>query len=512
MSTQTFSNNRRIAKNTLFLYVRMLFIMCVTLYTSRVVLDKLGVVDYGLYNTVGGLVAMLAFLNGTLSTGTSRFLTFELGTKNQVKLKATFCTTFYVHLILALIIFIIMETGGLWFVYNRLIIPPERLTAAVLAFHISILTSIVSITQVPYTSVIVAHENMKVYAYMGIFEVVAKLIVVFFLSISSWDRLIFYAILMGVIQLLVALSYRIYCIRHYFESHLTWNFDKQICRKMLSFSGWGLLAFMSVMLTNQGVIVLINMFFQPAIVAAQAIGNQITNAIMQFANGVRTAVNPQIIKLYASHDYEASKKLNLQSSIYVFDLLLFLGLPTIVVMEPLLKIWLVKVPDYAVIFAQYIIIQQIINSFSAAFYTSMIASGKLKENSYASVCVFFSGFIILYILLRLGCDVMYVQYIGLAQFIIYGFIIQPYILCKRIGYIWTEIFSCLFTALKVLIFPLIVSFLLITFWGGDSFLNVFMKALTVAMSVAVSAYIWLDKESRIKLHTFIINKTRRFLK
>lgn len=202
------SDNRRIAKNTVFLYIRMLIIMGVTLFTSRVVLDKLGVDDYGLYNVVGGIVGMLMFLNGTLSTGTSRFITFELGRKDYAKLKSTFNTAFYTHLALALILALILETFGLWFLYNKLIIPIDRLHAAVVAYHISIATMIVSLTQVPYTSLIIAHEKMGIYAYISIFEAIAKLGIVYLLMITDNDRLIVYAVLLAIVQCLVALFYR----------------------------------------------------------------------------------------------------------------------------------------------------------------------------------------------------------------------------------------------------------------------------------------------------------------
>lgn len=499
-------NNKRIVKNTLFLYVRMIFIMGVTLYTSRVVIDKLGVIDYGLYNAVGGLVAMLGFLNGTLSTGTSRFLTFELGTGNKKKLKSTFCTVFYSHVLLSLGIALVMETIGIWFIYHQLVIPPERLSASVFVFHISILTTIISITQVPYTSVIIAHENMSIYAYLGVFEALLKLIIVYLLSISSWDKLMFYTILIGAVQLTVALSYRFYCIRYYEESRLAWYFDKQIFRKMLSFSGWGLVANLSEVLGNQGIVVLINMFFQPAMVAAQVIGNQITNAMMQFISGFRTAINPQIIKLYAIQDYETSRKLTLQSSIYVFDLLLLIGLPAIVVMEPLLNLWLVQVPDYAVIFARYIMIRQILGNFSSAFYVPMMASGELKLNSYACVWICLLGFVFLYLLLRLGCNVMVVQYVGVIQVCLFSFIVKPYILCRRIDYSWSEILRCFLTALKVSIFPVAISFIMSNVWKENEFFYVVLKFLIVAMAVVSSAYMCLARENRIKLHAFVSKK------
>ena len=239
------ADGKRIAKNTLFLYFRMLLIMGVMLYMSRVILNQLGVDDYGLYNVVGGVVGMLSFLNGTLSIGTSRFLTYELGVGNQSRLQNTFSTAFYVHLLLAIIVLLLMETGGMWFLYNKLVIPAERLTACVWVFQLSILTTLVAITQVPYTATIMAHEHMRVYAYISIFEAVAKLAVCYLLSIASSDRLIAYAVLIAIVQFLVAMLYRIYCIRHFSESHLHKVFDKEIFKGMMGFSGWNVMANLS---------------------------------------------------------------------------------------------------------------------------------------------------------------------------------------------------------------------------------------------------------------------------
>lgn len=232
------SDNKRIAKNTLFLYIRMIIIMLVTLYTSRVVLEKLGIDDYGIYNVVGGVVGMLSFLNGTLSIGTSRFITFELGTGNFKKLQNTFSTAFYAHLGLAIIMAILLESVVLWFVYNKLIIPPNRFNAALWVYHISILNMIISITQVPYTSSIMAHEEMGVYAYVSIFEAIAKLAVVFLLVVAPVDKLVWYAILLAAVQFVIAIYYRIFCIRKYIETHLKRIFCTDIFKEMMPFSGW----------------------------------------------------------------------------------------------------------------------------------------------------------------------------------------------------------------------------------------------------------------------------------
>lgn len=499
-------NNKRIAFNTLFLYIRMLFVMGVSLFTSRVILDKLGVEDYGIYNAVGGVVAMLMFLNGTLSTSTSRFLTFELGRGDNSKLTSTFSTAFYAHLILALLVVFFMETVGLWFVYNKLIIPPDRMYAALWAFHISIFTAFIAITQVPYTSAIIAHENMRVYAYMGIFEALAKLVIVYLLVVSSVDKLIFYACLVGLVQLITTAFYRFYCMKHYAESHISKTFDRRVLRGMLSFSGLSLLANASHVLSTQGLVVLMNMFFQPAIVAAQAIGNQLTNALMQFVGNLQTALNPQIIKLYATGAYAESRQLTLQSSVYVHELILFLCLPAIVVMEPLLHLWLVEVPPYAVIFAQYIILKQLFSVYNMTLYTPMVASGKLLSNSLAALFFGIGVFALLYVLLKLGFDVMLIQYVSVLQAALFSYVIKPYILCKEIGYSWPEILRSFWKCIKVSIIPVVVSVLCHLYISIDGLMEMAGVVALICVSVVFSAYIFLDKEIRIKLHGFLKRK------
>jgi O-antigen/teichoic acid export membrane protein len=506
MQQHTLQDNKRIAKNTVFLYIRMLFVMGVSLFTSRVVLDKLGVEDYGIYNAVGGVVAMLMFLNGTLSTSTSRFLTFELGRNDIARLTSTFSTAFYAHLILALLVVLFMETIGLWFVYNKLIIPLDRMYAALWAFHISVFTAFIAITQVPYTSVIIAHENMKVYAYMGIFEAVAKLVIVYLLVISSVDKLIFYACLVGIVQLLIAVFYRLYCVRNYVESHITRLFDKNILRRMLSFSGLSLLANVSHVLSVQGLVVLMNMFFQPVVVAAQAIGNQLTNAMMQFVGNLQTALNPQIIKLYATGAYTESRRLTLQSSVYVHELMLLLCLPAIVTMDSLLHLWLVEVPAYAVIFAQYIIIKQLFNVYNMTLYTPMIASGKLLSNSLAALFGGIGAFILLYVLLKLGFDVMWIQYISVFQAALFSYIVKPYILCKEIGYSWSEILWSFWGCIKVSIIPVLVSVLCYLYITIDNVIIMFGVITCICISVLFSAYIFLDEKTRNKLHVYFKQK------
>lgn len=499
-------NSKRAIKNTIFLYFRMIFIMLVNLYASRVILDKLGVSDYGIYNSVGGVVAMLAFLNSTLSTGTSRFLTFELGRQNSNRLKDTFNTAFFSHLILAVIVVVILESFGPWFVKTQLIIPDDRIRAALLVFHISVFTTFISITQVPYTSVIIAHENMKIYAYIGIYEAIARLLVVFLISFVRFDSLIFYAILVALVQLSVVIIYRIFCIRSYSESHINISFDKTIFKEMISFSGYSLIANLYHVISIQGLVVLINMFFQPAIAAAQAIANQISGAMMQFVNNFRTAINPQIIKLYAAGEYEESKKLTLSSSIYVHELVLLIALPLIVTMEPLLHLWLVDVPEYAIIFSQLILIKQILDVYNGTLYVPMIASGKIKYNSFAALFFGILFFVLLYLFLKHGFNVLWVQYISLGQTMLFSYVIKPYLLCKEIGYTWSEILRSFLKCFKVSIIPVAVSLLCSLYCSFDDLVSIFGVIILICLSVAISAYIFLDDKTRNDLHLFIKSK------
>lgn len=500
------ANNKRIAKNTMFLYFRMILIMGVTLYTSRVILDKLGVEDYGLYQVVGGVVGMLAFLNGTLSTGTSRFLTYELGAGNSERLKRTFSTGFYTHVILALIVVILMETGGLWFLYNKLVIPPDRLNACFWCFQLSIFTTFIAITQVPYTATIMAHERMGIYAYISIFEALAKLGVCYLLSISSMDRLVFYAILIAIVQLLVATFYRVYCISCFSESKLQLVFDKKILKSMMGFSGWNVLANISNMLGHQGTLVLINMFFSPVVVAAQAIAGQVSGAMMQFVTNFRTAINPQVIKLYAAGDKDGSKRLTLQTTVFCFDLVLLLGLPAIIVMDKLMHIWLVEVPEYAVAFTQWIIVRQIVGTFSASFYTPMMAANKMKTNSMAAVYLGIGEFVVLYLFLKAGFGPMWIQYLGFAITTVgFSLIVKPWVLIKEIDYTLKEIGLCYFTCVKTLALSLFISTVpmyLLT----DSIPHSIIKVVVSGLAVVVSSYLFMDKQTKEKLKTLIVTK------
>lgn len=510
MNNHLQANKKLIAKNTILLYFRMILVMGVSLYTQRVVLDKLGASDYGIYNSVAGVVAMLGFLNGTLSTGTSRFLTFEIGRNNFERLKSTFSTAFYSHLILAIIVAVLLLSGGIWFVQNKLIIPDNRIVAAVWVLIISVFTTLISITQVPYTSVIIARENMSIYAYVGLFEAFAKLIIAYLISIAHSDRLIFYAVLIAIVQIIVALMYRFFCVRRYSESHLTKTFDKIIFKDMLGFSSWSLIANMSYVLGTQGLTVVMNMFFSPVVIAAQAIGNQISNAISQFRNNFSTAINPQVIKLYSLDQFTESRKLNLETSIYIFDLMLLLCLPIIVLMKPLLSLWLVDVPEYAVIFSQYTLICQLTGVYNTTLYTPMTASGRLKENSFASVFITILGVVGLYFMFKAGWNVMWVQYMAIFQSVSYAFIVKPAILCKYVpDYTWKDIMINTWQMVKVAIAPVVISVFIYRFFAPETIVMIVVECLIIMLSVCISSFLFMQTATRLKLIDLLRTKLSR---
>lgn len=486
-------DSKRIAKNTIFLYARLILVFVVTLFTSRIVLDKLGVNDYGLYNVVISIIGLVSFLNGTLSSGTSRFITFELGKGNIEKLKQTFGTALSSHLMLAVVIVVLGETIGLWYFYNIMVCPTDRIDAALIVYQLSVFATALSIVQVPFTAEIMAHERMNVYAYIGIFEAVSKLGVAYLLSVSSFDNLALYGILMTIIQIAIFLFNSIYSVRSFVEVNFVPTYDKIIFRSILKFSGWNILANISNMLMKQGVIMLLNAFFTPVVVAAQAITTQVSNAMMQFVDNVRQAVNPQVIKLYADKQYEESKRLTFLSAEYIFDLLLLMGVPLILIIPNLLNIWLVEVPQYTIEFIRLIIIQDILGNFSAAFYTPMVAANKIQKNSIASAFLCIAQFGTLYLLFKMGLNPIWTRIIGILFCCIWSFVIKPYILWKDIDYQLGEMTICVLRCIRNTIIISLLSYAFYLFIPQTNFGYSLLVALLSAMTVVLTTYIFMPQ-------------------
>lgn len=311
-------NNKRIAKNTLLLYIRMLFIMVVSLYTSRIVLATLGISDYGIYNVVGGIVIMLSFLNGAMSSATQRYLTFELGKGNFSRFQSVFSTTIQIHVLLSLCIILLAETIGLWFLLNKMQIPVNRLTASIWVYQCSIITAVISIMSVPYNAAVIAHERMSAFAYISVLEVALKLIIVILLPMINCDRLITYSLLIMLVQLLIRLCYSIYCNRHIKEAKYKHRYERNLMKEIFSFAGWSFVGHFASVMHTQGVNVLLNMFFGPIVNAARGIAVQVQMAVFQFCGNFQTALNPQITKTYAQGDLESMNRLIYRSTRFSF--------------------------------------------------------------------------------------------------------------------------------------------------------------------------------------------------
>lgn len=395
-------NNKRIAKNTMLLYVRMLFIMGVQLYTSRVVLNTLGVVDYGLYNVVGGIVTMFAFLNGAMVTSTQRYITFELGKGNMQRLKEVFTTCVQIHLIISFIIIILGESIGLWFLYEKMVIPAERFSAAMWVYQLSVLTMCVQVMSVPYNSDIVAHEQMGIFAAISVVEVILKLAIVYMLVIGDFDKLTMYAILIACVQLFIQLLYKSYCNRHFIESKIVRAFDKQLAKEMGKFMGWNIWGNLAASLFGTGLNLLLNIFFGPVANAARAVAVQVETAIANFSSNFLMAVNPQITKLYAQNNLQDMHKLIFRTSKFTFILMLIISLPVVIETDMILKVWLKIVPDYTVIFLRLLLAIVIIDSVARPLMTAAAATGDVKLYQSLIGGILLSIVPIAYIVLKLG--------------------------------------------------------------------------------------------------------------
>ena len=412
------SNNQRIAKNTLMLYFRMILTMLVSLYTSRVVLNTLGVEDFGIYNVVGGFVSMFGFLNSAMASATQRFLSFEIGKGDRDQLRNVFSMSVNIHFLIAFIILILAETVGLWFVNTQLTIPAGRMGAAQWVYQFSILAMMIYMVSVPYNAMIIAHERMNVFAWVSIAEVSLKLFIVFMLQWFGFDKLKFYAILTFCVSLIIRFIYGFYCSRHFKESKFRFFWNRPLFKTLVSYASWNLWGNIAAVLKDQGVNVLLNMFFGPVINAARGIAYQVSSAINQFVANFQMAMNPQIIKSYAVDNLKYMHQLIFRGAKYSFFLLFTLSLPILLETEQILRLWLKTVPEYTVIFTRLVIINVLIDCISGPLMTAAQASGKIKL--YQSVV---GGLLILnlpvsYLFLKLGFQPQVTIYISIGISII----------------------------------------------------------------------------------------------
>ncbi|MFM5191698.1 MATE family efflux transporter [Aeromonas media] len=394
----------RIVKNSLFLYFRMILTLAVTLYTSRVVLNVLGVEDFGIYNVVGGVVTMMAFLSGAMSSATQRFLSFELGKGDKNQLANVFKMSVNIHVLIIFIVVFLGETAGLWFINTKLTIPAERILVANWVYHCALFSFCCSILSVPYNALIIANEKMSAFAYISIIDVTLKLMVVFLLPKLAGDPLEYYAQLLALVSLIITFSYYIYAKKRIAESCYSWYWDPILFKTLFSYTGWNLFGNLASVITNQGVNILLNIFFGATVNAARAIAYQVNSAVMGFVSSLQMAINPQIIKSYANENYQYMLQLVFAGARYSFFLLYILAVPFLLKTESVLGLWLGIVPKYASEFCRLVVIDSLIISISGTLMTAFQATGNIRRYQVVVGLLIMCNLPCSYILLKNGFD------------------------------------------------------------------------------------------------------------
>lgn len=506
------SDSKRIAKNTLMLYIRMFIMMAASLYTSRVVLDVLGVDDYGIYNIIGGVIVLFSFLNTALLQATQRFLNYELGKGNDKSLNLYFCMSMNSYIILSIIFFILAETIGLWFVNTQLNIPDERMAAANWVYQLSVLTFIINLIRVPYNATIVAYEKMVFFAYLSLLEAVLKLILVYLLFIISFDKLIFYAFLCLFIALIITFIFKIYCNHNFNITKYKYIWDGKVFRQLFSFSSWSLFGSLSNVLASQGLNIIVNIFYGVAINAALGIANQVSASITQFVSNFQVAFNPQIVKLYAVKEFKALNNLVFRSSKLSYYLLFIIAFPIILKMDAILEIWLVDVPEYTAVFAKLMLVFMLIDALNGPLWMYSQATGKIRNYQIMVGVLVFLNIPLIYFALKLSFPVWTIWGIRILVNIIVS--IARYIFMKKVylfpikDYLKSVIVTIVVVTVVILPVPIYVSnHLHINVWIDI----IFTTLISVVVSIIAIYCFGLTKDEKNTIILFIRSKISKMI-
>lgn len=505
----TSDDNRRIARNTMFLYIRTFVTMLIGLYTSRKILEALGVVDFGIYNVVGGVIMVLTFLNGSISAAIQRYLTYELGRKDYEAYNRVFNTALVIQSALGVLFLILTETVGLWFVNTHLVIPPERMIAANWVYQVSILASIISLFSAPFYASVIAHERMHVYAYVSMADAFVKLIFVILLPLMLWDRLITWSLMTAVITLIAAASMAVYCRLKFPHCHISMRHDRTLVRSMASFSGWNLFGIVAWVLKDQGSNIVLNIFGGPAINAARGISMQVRGAIINLTSGFQNAVNPQLVKSYAADEVQATHRLLCKSSRISYYLMLLPAIPVCFECSFLLDIWLVRVPAYAVLFTILVIVETLCEVFAGPMINTLMATGRIKWYQIVIGSTLLLNVFVSYILLRIGLPIYMPFAISIAVVIICN--IGRLYFCKiQTGlsmryYSRVVVLRCAIVTVAALVVPTAVYFAMPQ--GVVRFTT--MTCLSVASTATIIWSIGLERGERVFIRQAVGNRLRR---
>lgn len=445
-------DNKRIAKNTLFLYVRMILTIVVNLYAVRVIWQVLGIDDYGIYNLVGGIVTMFAFLNNAMVASSQRFISFELGKENYDRLKNVFCISVTVHFMLAIGIIILAETGGLWLLNEKLNIPESRMYAANWVFQCSVLAFAVNVISVPYNACIVAHEHMNAYGYFGILEVVLKLLIVFLLLLLPFDKLIAYSLLVLGVTVLMRVIYGYYCKRHFPECRYRFVSDHHLLRDMFSFAGWSFIGNLGFSVRDQGLNIVLNLFFNVAVNAARGIANQIGGVISGFAQSFQMAINPQLTKRYAAGEIKSMMNLLFTGCKYSAILMMLVVIPLFFASAQVLTLWLDVIAPYTVGFMQLVLVMCLFDSMSGCIITSLQATGRIKWFQIIISIIMVSNIPIAWIWIKMDTDPYIILYVSILTTIIALFA-RLILLRREISFSLRDFFSQVMARVVLVFIP-----------------------------------------------------------
>lgn len=504
------SSNRtsRVAKNTVMLYIRMAFTMLVSLYTSRVVLNTLGVVDYGINNVVGGTVTFLTFLVFSMNTATQRFLNVAMGKNDEEEVRHVFSISVTIHFIILLLVLIIGEAVGLWLLYNKLVIPADRMTAAFWLFQFTMVSTCTTIMSIPYNAEVIAHEKMGIYAWLSILDVVLKLIVVFLLVLSPVDKLITFGFLTMCTFILNRTLYTIYCKRNFKECKYSIHFPRKLFKEMVVFASWDLFGVFAWACATQGATILLNMFFGPTVNAARGIAGTVLGAVKGFSSNFTTALNPAITKAYASKDYGYMNKLMFSGSKLVFILLFTIMLPLFIKCHYVLELWLKIVPDYSVSFIRILLVQTLIVTMWTPLFVSGLATGKIKSFGLITSCLNICQIVVCYVILK--CNASPVTVVSaLAVWEIMAYSMQFYTLSRLIEFKYTDyLFEVELRSLSVIVVSATLSYPILVQFKDNFFMLMTACVITTIFSLSFSYLLLLNKIEK----TFVKNKIISIIK
>lgn len=510
------SNTKQIAKNTLMLYFRQLLILIVSLYSVRIVLEVLGVEDYGIYNVIAGIVSFFSFLSGTMASASQRYFSFAIGQKDTDKLKTTFTVNWIIYAAISIIAFILLESIGLWFINNKLNIPAESLDSALVIYRFSIMTFIATILTTPFMAVIIAHEDMQIYAYVSILEAVLKLVIIFLLNSISWNKLELYGLLVFLVSIINCLTYIILCLRRYEECQFRkfyWN--RVLLNEIIGFTSWTLLGQITTVMRNQAITILLNQVFNPIVVAARAIAMNISTQVGVFSNNFNVGLYPPIIKSYASNDNVTLFSLIYNGSKITFFLMWIISFPMFLEMDFILNLWLKNPPEGAVLFSRLSLIEVLINSLCLPLATAARAPGRMKEYELILGSIQIVIFICSWGVLIQGAPAYSVFVVAIVANIIMIFV-RLLVVGKLIGISFVGFLKEVLLPVLLMLILSIISIIPIYYYLPSNFVMILSKVCcSIIISSLIMFYVGLSKNEQVIIKHLIykitakINYTRK---